>query len=40
MKEEQPPEPREPRGPKDKAAGPQTGGSLTSNAISEVLSEQ
>ncbi|KAF9244795.1 hypothetical protein DTO006G1_7541 [Penicillium roqueforti] len=40
MKEEQPPEPREPRGPKDKAAsGPQTG-SLTTNAISEVISEQ
>ncbi|KAJ5446921.1 hypothetical protein N7445_001742 [Penicillium cf. griseofulvum] len=41
MKEEQPPEPREPRGTKDKnAPGSQTGGSLTSNAISEVLSEQ
>ncbi|KAJ5373377.1 Zinc finger C2H2 [Penicillium concentricum] len=41
MKEEQPPEPREPRGPRDKtASGSQTGGSLTSNAISEVLSEQ
>ncbi|KAJ5044695.1 hypothetical protein NUH16_001501 [Penicillium rubens] len=41
MKEEQPPERREPRGPKDKAAsGTQTAGPLTSNAVSEVLREQ
>ncbi|EKV19726.1 Zinc finger, C2H2 [Penicillium digitatum] len=41
MKEEQPPEPREPRGPQDNAASSsQTRGSLISNAISEVLSEQ
>ncbi|KAJ5963551.1 uncharacterized protein N7479_003427 [Penicillium vulpinum] len=41
MKEEQPPEPREPRGPRDRAAsGSQPAGSLTSNSISEVLSEQ
>ena len=41
MKEEQPPERREPRGPKDKSAsGTQTGTPLTSNTASEVLREQ
>jgi hypothetical protein len=41
MKEEQPPERREPRGPKDKAtSGTQTAGPLTSHAVSEVLREQ